>query len=76
MERRLRELAEAHPEGHTPLPRLGVELLHLSGMSDQVVSGLRINKHWIAVERGAAELDPATFRLADHYIDHWGWLAR
>ena len=69
--------AEAeHPGGPIPLPRIGVELMHIAGSSDTVVREVRINKHWIAVERGPAELDPATFRLADHYVDHWGWLSR
>lgn len=62
------------PSEPVPLPRLGVELLHACGTSAEVVRSLTINRHWIAVERGPAELDPTSFRLADHFTDHWGWL--
>ncbi|MFZ6002782.1 MAG: class I SAM-dependent methyltransferase [Actinomycetota bacterium] len=64
-----------HPGGQTPLPRLGVELLQVCGTSSDVISELTINKHWIVVKRGVASLDAGTFRMRDHFTDHWGWLA-
>lgn len=75
LELRLAEAVAERPKW-TPLPRIGVELLQVCGARQDVVRELRINKHWIAVERGAAELDSATFRLGDHYIDQWGWLSQ
>jgi predicted O-methyltransferase YrrM len=75
LEAQLAALADGG-ERPVPLPRLAVELLHLAGGSREVVSELTINKHWLAVERGPADLDPASFRVRDHYVDHWGWLDR
>lgn len=76
LELRLAEAVAEHPGGPTPLPRIGVELLQVCGGSEDVVSELKINKHWIALERGSAELDPSAFRLRDHYVDPWGWLSQ
>jgi cephalosporin hydroxylase len=62
--------------GRTPLHRLGVELLQVCVDSSPVVSEVTINKQWIAVRRGPAELEPSTFRLADHYSHGtWGWMS-
>lgn len=71
-------LAHAVAQGSTSqhaLPRIGVELLQVCGSSQGVVNEITVNRHWIAVERGVAELDPDRFRLADHYTDHWRWLS-
>ena len=57
----------------TPLPRLGIELMQVAAQASDVVAELTINRHWIAVRRGPAELDHAGFRLVDHYQDYWGW---
>lgn len=75
LEQRLADVVAERPQGPTPLPRIGVELLQICGTSGEVVSELKINKHWIMVERGPAALDAATFQLADHYEDHWHWFA-
>lgn len=74
LRRKLDEVVADQPVGPTPLPQIGVELLQICGACKDVVRELKINNHWIAVERGAAELAPATFRLRDHSPDHWGWL--
>jgi predicted O-methyltransferase YrrM len=74
LKRRLGEAMSTDPApAKRPLPRLGVELLAACGSSDGVIADLRINHHWIVIERGSAALD-ATFTLADHYVDRWGWL--
>ena len=75
LDRRLAETVVAGSGESWPLPRIGVELLHICGGSDGVVAKLEINKHWIAAERGPSELDLATFRLNDHVVDRWGWLS-
>jgi hypothetical protein len=61
--------------GAKPLSRLAVELLLVCGVSSDAVSEITINQHWVAVRRGRAELDPAQFRIADLYTDHWGWMS-
>jgi predicted O-methyltransferase YrrM len=72
LEARLAEAAAEHPDGRpTPLPRLGVELLHACGDSGDVVRELRINQHWLVVERGPTELASTPFRLSDHVTDPW-----
>jgi predicted O-methyltransferase YrrM len=75
LEQRLAQAAAEHPGGPRPLPQIGVELLHVVGAGSDVVAGLEIDRHWIAVERGPAHLDPAAFRLDDHVVDEWGWLS-
>lgn len=62
--------------GARPLSSLAVELLLVCGVSGDVVSEITINQHWVAVRRGSAKLDPARFRIADLYTDHWGWMSR
>lgn len=69
MQRRLDEAITADPDGVTPLPRIGAELLSACGASADVVSGLTVNRHWIVIERGPASLDAGTFRLRDHAVD-------
>jgi predicted O-methyltransferase YrrM len=72
--RSLDEAVAAHPEGVRPLPRLGVELLQACGASPDVVGGVTVNRHWIVVERGPADLARDDFRLREHAPDHWHWL--
>lgn len=80
---RKHEQAKAHYEeavrgGATPRPplaRLGVELLLVAAASSEVITQVTANRHWLAVRRGPATLDPDAFRLADLYSDHFGWLA-
>ncbi|MGQ0830587.1 MAG: class I SAM-dependent methyltransferase [Microthrixaceae bacterium] len=70
-----RKLDAANADPRRParaLPRLGVELLDVCGAAPEVVRGLSVNKHWVSVERGDADL--TGFRLDDHIRDHWGWL--
>jgi predicted O-methyltransferase YrrM len=58
-----------------PLSRLALELTLTRAISGEVVDQLHINRDWIVVTRGPADLDPASFRLADHFKDHAGLLA-
>jgi predicted O-methyltransferase YrrM len=48
-----------------PLSRLADELLVALAVTDGVLASVTANDQWVVVERGPAELDPATFRLAD-----------
>jgi predicted O-methyltransferase YrrM len=57
-----------------PLPRLGQQLLLASLASPQAVTTVGVDHHWLTARRGSAPLDPATFSLADLYVDHFGWL--
>jgi predicted O-methyltransferase YrrM len=82
IERRLRRSARSgNGEGgdanraEPPLPALVVELMLAKGESDEFVSEVAIGPWWVAVERGAGELDPASFRVADLYTDRMGLLA-
>jgi predicted O-methyltransferase YrrM len=69
-----RAVARAMGVGRSPLHRLGIELLQVCADSSSVVSEITINKQWIVVRRGSAELDPLTFRIADHYAEGtWDW---
>jgi predicted O-methyltransferase YrrM len=56
------------------LHHLAIDLLQACVDSSDAVRDVTIDKHWILVRRGPANLDPSTFRLADHYShDTWGW---
>jgi predicted O-methyltransferase YrrM len=75
-ERRLTEalVKKEQGVGRKPLHGLALELIQASVDSSDVVGAVTIDKHWIVVRRGPAELDPSTFHLADHYSpDTWGW---
>jgi len=76
LQRRLERLTADDAAPPVPLPALGVELLQAAAEAPQVVSGLEVNKHWIAVKRGPADVDPDEFRLEDLYHDPWGWRPR
>ena len=74
---RQRRLAEALEEqavgrGPRPLHRIGPELMELA-FPGEVVADIVIDRHWIAIRRGTAELDAATFRLADQRSGDWEW---
>ena len=54
-----------------PLTRLGVEFMLVRASNGDAIRQVLFNRHWIVVERGADELDPERFRLADHVNDHF-----
>lgn len=56
----------------TPLSPLLMELLLVRATSGAIVSELAIGNLWATIERGPAELDPRSFRVRDHYRDHFG----
>jgi predicted O-methyltransferase YrrM len=56
----------------TPIHRLAPELVQVAANSPDVVSAVTVDRHWIAVRRGPAALDPASFRIADHHAE-WSW---
>ena len=75
---RLRAGIEARIERESPqvpLSRLVVELLLARTSADDVVRELVIGPYWAVVRRGAASLDPNTFRVADLYNDHFGMVS-
>lgn len=59
-----------------PLSQLALELVLAKADSDELVSRLTIDPYWVVVERGPADLDPATFRLRRSFVDHYGLLRR
>jgi Methyltransferase domain len=59
-----------------PLLALAAELLVGIGGGDAAMVDLVASPHWLAVRRGPAELDPATFTLDDVARDRLGVLAR
>jgi len=59
-----------------PLTRLALELFVARCSLSDVISKVSVDEFWVVVERGRATLDPSTFRLEDHYTDHFGFLPR
>jgi len=57
-----------------PLTRLAVELLVARCSLTDAIAEVSVDEYWILVRRGPADLDPATFRLSDHYTDHFGFV--
>jgi predicted O-methyltransferase YrrM len=55
----------------TPLSPLLMDLLLVRASSGDVVSEIRVGNLWATIERGSAVLDPETFRVSDHYVDHY-----
>jgi predicted O-methyltransferase YrrM len=59
-----------------PLSDLAIELLLVRATIGDAVSELVIGADWVMVRRGHTPLDPATFRVADLYRDHFNQLNR
>lgn len=55
--------------GELPLSVLGFELLMAAGSRGGVIESVEINQYVIAVKRGPAALDPATFEIGRCYND-------
>jgi predicted O-methyltransferase YrrM len=69
------EYARTEPDGPgEPLSRLAVELLMARSSITDAIAEVSFDEFWIVARRGTAELDPATFRLSDHYTDHFGFV--
>ena len=66
----------AEPDRDDPVTRLALELVMARASSGDVIRSVAVEAHWIVVERGAAPIDPATFRLLDLVHDHSALLAR
>jgi cephalosporin hydroxylase len=64
---------QAAGEVFRPLPRLGIELLQVCAMANDVISQVTVNEHWIVARRGDADLDRTSFAISDHYTDYFGW---
>lgn len=62
---------EFHPENE-PVSRLVIELTLAQATWGTAIDGFSVDRHWIAVRRGTADLDPETFRLRELYVDHFG----
>ena len=76
---RLRQAILAQRGQPSPPPKpslctLAVELLLACASSASVIAEVTVNKYWIVVRRGVAEVDPTTFRLADLYRDYFGFV--
>jgi predicted O-methyltransferase YrrM len=57
-----------------PLTVLVLELILARASSSGAIGDIRIDGPWVRVERGAAPLDPSTFRLDQIYVDRFGLL--
>ena len=66
-----RGLQIGRPGREHPLSRLLVELVLARASSSGAVAEITVDGHWIVARRGAADLDPETFRLGDLYTDHF-----
>jgi predicted O-methyltransferase YrrM len=58
-----------------PLSRFVAELMLMVANQDGIVSAATVDPSWIAVTRGDADLDPATFQLAAVVTDPFGTLS-
>jgi predicted O-methyltransferase YrrM len=67
-----RRLAEGPPD--PPLTRLVIELILVNAVSDEFVREVRVGRGCACVYRGSGELDPSTFRVADHVTNDLGIL--
>jgi hypothetical protein len=61
-------------ERRVPLTRLAVELMVARCSLTDAIAEVSVDEFWIVVRRGTAVLDPAMFRLSEHYTDHFGFL--
>jgi predicted O-methyltransferase YrrM len=57
-----------------PLSRLAVELLLARASLGHVIASVTVDEYWLAIERGPALLSDDSFRLEQHYADHFGFL--
>jgi hypothetical protein len=66
--------AAAGDAGRVPIPLspLLMELMLVRAESTGIVGTITIGDLWATVERGDAELESGTFRVADHFTDHFG----
>jgi predicted O-methyltransferase YrrM len=65
------------PEAQTvqrPLSDLLVELLLVRASSGDAIASIAVSEYWVLVERGPAELDRDSFRVADQFHDYFGYL--
>jgi len=62
------------PGRRQPVTRLVIQLLLARASSGGAVAALEITGHWIVIQRGPAELDPTSLRVADLYTDHFDQL--
>ncbi|MEZ5177376.1 MAG: class I SAM-dependent methyltransferase [Acidimicrobiales bacterium] len=60
--------------GRPPVSRIALELALARAVPGDALTEVRLDENWVEVTRGPAELDPATFRLADLCPDHYGLL--
>ena len=71
---RYEQLLRNGSQPHPPLAQLGVELMLAAVTSPDTIAEVSVNRHWLEVTRGPAQLDVEAFRIADLYSDHFGWL--
>ena len=59
---------------YLPLSRFAAELMLVVANEGDVIDSVTVDPHWIVVVRGAAPVDPATFRLDDVLADYFDTL--
>ena len=64
------------PKPKAPLSQLAIELVLARAALGDAVAEVSVGEFTLVVRRGEAELDPATFRVADLFIDYFGFLPK
>jgi SAM-dependent methyltransferase len=64
------------PKPKAPLSQLAIELVLARAALGDAVAEVSVGEFTLVVRRGEGDLDPATFRLADLYMDYYGFLPK
>ena len=64
------------PKPKAPLSQLAIELVLARAALGDAIAEVSVGEFTLVVRRGEAELDPATFRVADLFIDYFGFLPK
>lgn len=61
---------------HPPLSQLAIELVLARAALGDAIARVSVDEFCLVVERGEGTLDPNTFRVADLFIDYFGFLPK
>ena len=64
------------PKAKPPLSQLAIELVLARASVGDAIAEVSVGEFCLTVRRGAGELDPDTFRLADLYTDYFNYLPK
>lgn len=68
--------ADTWTDDEPPLMALAAELVTVAAEQPEVITGVSVDRHWINIRRGPAELDPEAFRITQVARDRMAILAR